>query len=76
MIIAFADKAFEDYQFWKQNDETVLKRIDLILKDIQKNPKKLEKDSNGYYSRIIILEHKLIYKIFNGMIVVAQCRFR
>ena len=43
MIIGFADKGWEDYQFWLENDKKILKRINQLLSDIKRNPY----DSNG-----------------------------
>ena len=84
MIIGFADKGWEDYQYWQQNDKKIFKRINLLIKDINRNPidkdglgkpERLKENFNGYYSRRITSEHRLIYKIIGDLIVVAQCRF-
>ena len=84
MIIGFADNAWEDYQFWQQNDTKILKRINLLLADIKRNPKdknglgkpkRLKGNYQGYFSRRITAEHRLVYKIIDDLIVVAQCRY-
>ncbi|MDQ7045026.1 MAG: Txe/YoeB family addiction module toxin [Sulfurimonas sp.] len=84
MIIGFADKAWEDYQYWQQNDKNVFKRVNLLVKDIKRNPydkdglgkpEKLKENFNGYYSRRITSEHRLVYKILDDLIIIAQCRF-
>jgi toxin YoeB len=84
MIIEFADKGWEDYQHWINYDEKILKRVNELLKDIKRNPydsnglgkpEKLKGNYSGYLSRRITLEHRLVYKIVNNLIVVAQCRF-
>ena len=83
MIICFADKGWEDYLLAK-NDKKILKRINLILEDIKRNPfdnqgigkpEKLKSNLSAYYSRRITQEHRLIYKIIDENIIVAQCRF-
>ena len=43
MIIGFADEAWEDYQYWSLNDKNIFKRINLLIKDIKRNPF----DANG-----------------------------
>ena len=43
MIVGFSTKAWEDYQYWVQNDKQIVKRINLLLEDIKRNPY----DSNG-----------------------------
>jgi len=84
MIVGFADKGWEDYQHWVQHDKKILKRINLILQDIKRNPddsegigkpERLKENYQGYISRRITAKHKLVYKMIEGMIVVAQCRF-
>lgn len=84
MIIAFADNAWEDYQFWMQSDKKVLKRINLLLQDIKRNPEdsnglgkpeRLKENFQGYFSRRITAEHRLVYKVADDLIIVAQCRF-
>ena len=84
MIIGFADKGWEDYQYWLKNDKKILKRVNLLLTDIKRNPldsnglgkpEQLKENFSGYYSRRITSEHRLVYKVLEGIIVVAQCRY-
>jgi len=84
MIIGFADQGFEDYTYWQQNDTQILKRVNLLIKDIKRNPndknglgkpEKLKENFNSYYSRRITSEHRLVYKIIDDLIIIAQCRF-
>ena len=83
MIVAFADKGWEDYLYWQNSDKKVLKRINLLLQDIKRNPddnnglgrpERLKENLSGYYSRRITSEHRLVYKLLDGLIIVAQCR--
>ncbi len=84
MIIGFAENAWEDYLYWQKNDKKILKRINLLLNDIARNPydseglgkpERLKENLNGYYSRRITSEHRLVYKIVNDLIIVVQCRY-
>ena len=84
MIVGFADKGWEDYQYWVQNDKKIVKRINLLLQDIKRNPEdsdglgkpeRLKENFSGYFSRRITAEHRLVYKIVGDLIVVAQCRY-
>ena len=84
MIVGFADKGWEDYQYWVQNDKKIVKRINLLLQDIKRNPEdsdglgkpeRLKENFSGYFSRRITAEHHLVYKIIGDLIVVAQCRY-
>ena len=84
MIIGFADRAWEDYQYWIQYDKKILKRINTLLQDIQRNPfdnqglgkpERLKGNFQGYFSRRITSEHRLVYKIIDDLIIVAQCKY-
>ena len=84
MIVGFADAGWEDYQHWVRHDKKILKRINLILQDIKRNPddsegigkpERLKENYQGYISRRITAEHRLVYRIIDDVIVVAQCRF-
>ena len=84
MIVGFADKGWEDCQYWIKNDAKRVKRINTLLEDIKRNPdnpnglgkpERLKENYRGYFSRRITAEHKLIYKIIDDLIVVAQCRY-
>jgi len=84
MIVGFADRGWEDYQYWVENDKKTFKRINLLLNDIKRNPndsnglgkpERLKENFQGYVSRRITSEHHLIYKIIDELIVVAQCRY-
>ena len=84
MIIGFADRGWEDYQHWIQYDKKILKRINTLLQDIQRNPfdnhglgkpERLKGNFQGYFSRRFTAEHRLVYKMIDDLIVIAQCRF-
>ncbi|MCW3126248.1 MAG: toxin-antitoxin system, toxin component, Txe/YoeB family [Bacteroidetes bacterium] len=74
--------AFEDLQFWAKNDLKLLKKIMELIADIQKSPyagigkpEALKHDYKGYWSRRINDEHRLIYKITEGEVIIAGCRY-
>ncbi len=84
MIVGFATKAWEDYQYWVQNDKQIVKRVNILIEDIKRNPndsngigkpERLKGNYSGYLSRRITSEHRLVYKIEEDLIVIAQCRF-
>lgn len=82
MKIAWEDKAWEDYLFWQTNDKSILKRINALIKDIQRSPfsgigkpEALKFQYQGFYSRRITSEHRLIYIITDEVINIMQCRF-
>ncbi|MCL1846254.1 MAG: Txe/YoeB family addiction module toxin [Defluviitaleaceae bacterium] len=76
---AWTDSAWEDYVGWQTNKKT-LKRINDLLKDIDRNgykgignPEPLKHDLAGYWSREIDKKNRIVYKIENGEIIIAQC---
>ena len=84
MIVAFSEKGWEDYLYWQNTDRKILKKINLLIEDIKRNPhdkngigkpEKLKGNLSGYFSRRINQEHRLVYKIEENYLFVAQCRY-
>ena len=82
MNLIFSEHAWDDYQFWLQTDKTVLKRINAMIKEIQRTPfegtgkpEPLRHVLAGYWSRRITQEHRLVYKVTEDGIVIAQLRY-
>ncbi|WP_177164452.1 Txe/YoeB family addiction module toxin [uncultured Fusobacterium sp.] len=80
MIKAWSDEAWEDFQYWLKNDKKTLKRILLIIQDIDRNgyvgigkPEPLKYNLSGYWSRRIDDANRIVYKIENDVIKIAQC---
>ncbi len=78
----WSDEAWEDYLYWQAQDKKTLRRINLLLKDIDRNgpmtgigePEALRENLQGYFSRRINEKDRLVYRIENGQILIAQCR--
>lgn len=75
------DEAWEDYLYWQTEDRKTLRRINQLLKDISRNgydgigkPEPLKGDLSGWWSRRIDEGNRLVYRIHNGVIEIAQCR--
>ena len=82
MILAWADNAWEDYLYWQLTDTKTLKRINTLIKEIQRqpfsgigDPEPLKHHWSGYWSRRVDREHRLVYRVENEMIIVVQCRY-
>ena len=73
MILSFADDAWEDYLYWQQQDKKILKKINRLIKEIQREP--LKYNWSGYWSRRITIEHRLVYKVIENNLMIAQCRY-
>jgi toxin YoeB len=81
VYLSWSDDAWDSYQYWIANDRRVAKRINSLIKDIKRGghtgigkPEPLKYDLEGYWSRRITDEHRLIYTIEGKNIIIAQCR--
>ena len=78
----FSDDAWNDYLYWLQNDKAKLKRINKLIKSIERDgyssgigkPEALKHNLSGYWSRRINDEHRIIYKIIDQNIYIASCK--
>lgn len=82
MKLTFSDDAWRDYVYWQTADRQILKRINQLIKDIQREPfdgigkpEPLRFHLSGFWSRRINEEHRLIYAIENDAILIASCRY-
>jgi len=80
--LIFAEKAWEDYLYWQKTDKKMVNRIHALIKDIQREafkgigkPEPLKHALSGYWSRRINDEHRIVYKIVDGAILIAQLRY-
>jgi toxin YoeB len=82
MNLTFSENAWEDYISWQNNDKKILKKINDLIKDIQRHPfegtgkpEPLRFDLAGYWSRRIDKEHRLVYQVINNELLIYNCRF-
>ncbi len=82
MSLVFSEHAWEDYLYWQQTDTRILKRINQLIKEIQRSPfqgvgkpEPLKHGLAGYWSRRINNEHRIVYKVENKSVYIAQLRY-
>ncbi len=82
MKLVFAENAWEDYLYWQKTDKKILKRVNTLIKDITREPfegigkpEPLKHALSGYWSRRINEEHRIVYKIEDNALLIAQLRF-
>lgn len=82
MNIVWTDLSWESYLFWQANDKAILKKINSLIKDIQRTPfsgigkpEPLKFDLAGKWSRRINEEHRLVYEVLDGELIIYQCRY-
>ena len=78
----WSDDAWNDYLYWQTEDKKTLKRINLLIKDIERNgaligigkPEPLQGELQGECSRRINEKDRLVYHVEDGKIYIAHCR--
>ncbi len=77
----FSKISWKHYLYWQSNDKRILKRINDLIKDIERNgneglgkPEALKHELSGLCSRRITDEHRLIYSTDNDNIFIYSCR--
>ncbi len=82
MKLTFSSEAWDDYLFWQKTDKQILKRINLIINDIVRSPhdgigkpEPLKHALSGYWSRRINDEHRIVYKVLDDQVLIAQLRY-
>ena len=80
MIKIWQDDAWEEYLYWQSQDKRTLKRINLILKDIERDfykgigkPELLSGNLSGFWSRRIDDKNRIVYRIKDNKLEIAQC---
>lgn len=81
MRIKFDENAWEDYLYWQQTDRAILKRINHLICEIQRDPftgigkpEPLRHALSGFWSRRIDDRHRLVYAVDDDTLLIAQCR--
>lgn len=82
MKLMFSSHAWDDYLYWQSTDKKVLKRINTLIKEIQRQPyegigkpEPLKHGLSGYWSRRINDEHRIIYRCEGEILMIAQLRY-
>ena len=82
MNLMFSDHAWEDYLYWQKTDKKIVKRINALVKETKRSPYEgtgkpdpLKHALAGYWSRRITDEHRIVYKVTESAILIAQLRY-
>jgi toxin YoeB len=80
--VVFSSRGWDDYLWWQQQDRKLLRRINQLIQDVIRNgnegigkPEPLKHGFQGYWSRRINDEHRLVYKVFDDEVRIAACRY-
>jgi toxin YoeB len=79
--IVSSENAWEDYLYWQKSEKKILVRINSLIKEIRRTPfqgmgkpEPLKHALSGYWSRRINAEHRIVYKVADDSIYIAQLR--
>ncbi len=82
MKLIWSESSWEDYLYWQKQDRRILRKINTLLKEIARHPfeglgkpEPLKHTLQGCWSRRINDEHRLVYKIDDGAILIVSCRY-
>tara|TARA_R110001592_G_scaffold72390_3_gene221192 strand:- start:86979 stop:87236 length:258 start_codon:yes stop_codon:yes gene_type:complete len=82
MKFVFVEESWADYLYWQKTNKKNLKKTNELLKDISRTPftglgkpEALKHKYQGYWSRRIDKEHRLIYRVTEEEVLIAKCRF-
>lgn len=82
MTVAFAQKSWDDYNYWLEHGKKIFERLRRLIKETLRDPyggigkpEPLKNNLKGYWSKRINDEHRLVYKIEDQQLVIISCRF-
>ena len=82
MNLTFTDGSWKEYLAWQVEDKKILKKINSLVKDIQRDafsgigkPELLKYELQGCWSRRITDEHRLVYEVNSYSIVIISCKY-
>lgn len=82
MKMIFSEHAWADYLYWQNRDKKTMRRINQLIKEIQREPftgigkpEPLRHGLAGYWSRRIDEEHRIVYKVADDSLYIAQLRY-
>ncbi len=81
MRLLWEDRAWSDYLYWQTQDKKTLKRINGLIKDIQRNtfdgtgkPEPLKGNLSGMWSRRIDDTNRIVYYEKEDIIYIVSCK--
>lgn len=82
MNVSFRPAAWEQYLYWQATDKVTFRKISRLIEECLRRPSEgtgkpepLKGELSGFWSRRIDRDHRLVYRVEAGAILIAQCRF-
>jgi len=80
--VLFDEDVWNDYVYWQKTDHAIVQRINVLIKEIQGTPfegvgkpEALKHALSGYWSRRITDKHRIVYRIKDDCVLIAQLRY-
>jgi len=80
--LSWVDDSRDDYLYWQQTDKSMVRRINRLISEARRTPETgigkpeaLRDNWSGWWSRRITDEHRLIYRVQDGRLEIASCRY-
>ncbi|PIT49138.1 addiction module protein [Snodgrassella alvi] len=81
MNFDFTPQSWLEYTYWQNQDRKTLKKINVLLNDIARNPyegigkpETLRENLSGFWSRRIDDKNRLVYRIVDDRCQIIQCK--
>ena len=75
------DRAWDDYLYWQTQDKNILKRINQLIRDTERDPfqgigkpEPLRGDLSGFWSRRIDDTNRLVYRVNGDILEILSCK--
>ncbi|MBA4032485.1 MAG: Txe/YoeB family addiction module toxin [Planctomyces sp.] len=82
MKLIFSTEAWEDYLHWQKHDRKMVERINRLIAEVKREPyagmgkpEPLKHALSGYWSRRITDEHRMVYRVEDDALLIAQLRY-
>ncbi len=82
MTIVFHPLAWDDYLYWQESDRKLLRKLNGLIRECRRTPftgtgkpEPLKNEFQGWWSRRIDREHRLVYRVRGEVLEIAQCRY-
>jgi len=82
MKLAWSIRAWNDYFFWSKSDKKKIQRINVLIKETLRtpfegigNPEPLKHELQGYWSRRIDKQNRLVYSYSEEELLIVGCRY-
>ena len=81
MKLLWEEEGWEDYLYWQIQDKKTLRKINVLISDIKRNPydgigkpEPLKGNLSGLWSRRIDIKNRLVYSVEDDVVCIIACK--